>query len=402
MAKKSNQQPAGANPSSDPIGPRASKPLAGVSMTLINIGAAVGLAVLLVVVMEAMGSILKPFFIAIFLSILVYPAVALLIRFKVPRFVAYFIVFAAIIGIIYFLGVLVSINVSAFAERLPFYEARLTTITEQAIELIRHLMSFDRWGLTKGIDLSAIDPFQYISIPKITSYVGASLGSVFNIVGEIFVILIFMVFILMEVDRIPARVTWAYGEENAPEILAVADDINVSVMKYLWVKTLINITVGFLTGLVLGIGGIDFYILWGIIAFVLNYIPYVGSLFAVGFPFLMALIQISPLGALVILLCLAAVHFALGNFIEPKVMGRELNLSPLVVLIALAFWGWLWGFIGMVLAIPITATIKIVMEHIPATRNLARFMSDVLEPPAELPPRRHIPVLSLLSRLRKK
>jgi predicted PurR-regulated permease PerM len=219
---------------------------------------------------------------------------------------------------------------------------------------------------------------------------------VFDIIGEVFVILFFMVFILMEVDRIPARVTWAYGEANAPGILAVADDINTSVMKYLWVKTLINLATGLLTALVLGIAGIDFFILWGIIAFVLNYIPYIGSIFAVAFPVLMALVQITPLGALVILLCLIAVHFTLGNFIEPKVMGRELNLSPLVVLIALAFWGWLWGFIGMVLAIPITATIKIVMEHIPATRNLSRFMSDVLELPAEQPPRRRIPIFTLL------
>jgi AI-2 transport protein TqsA len=402
MAKKSEPQSAGAKPStprSSPVLPPLGQ--APASMTIFNIGAAVGLAVLLVVVMEATASILKPFFIAIFLSILVYPAVAVLIRFRVPRFVAYFVVFAAIIGVIYVLGVLVSINVSAFAERLPFYEARLTTITDQTLELIRHLMSLDRWGITKGIDLSAIDPFQYISLPKITSYIGASLGSVFNIVGEIFVILIFMIFILMEVDRIPARVTWAYGEENSPEILAVADDINTSVMKYLWVKTLINFSAGFLTSLILGIAGIDFFILWGIMSFVLNFIPYVGSIFAVAFPFLMALVQINPLGAVVILILLVAVHFALGNFLEPKIMGRELNLSPLVVLISLAFWGWLWGFIGMVLAIPITATIKIVMEHIPATRNMARFMSDVLEPPAEAPPRRHIPIFSLLRRSRK-
>ncbi|MBN2224577.1 MAG: AI-2E family transporter [Deltaproteobacteria bacterium] len=395
MAKKSEKQPVGTTPPENPTIP------ATTSMTLINIGAAVGLAVLFVVVMQAMGSILKPFFIAIFLSILIYPAVALLVRFKVPRFIAYFVVFGAIVGVIYVLGILVSINVSAFVERLPFYETRLTTITEQALMLIQRMITFDRWGLTKGIDLTAIDPFQYISLPKITSYIGASLGSVFDIVGVVFVILFFMVFILMEADRIPARVTWAYGEANAPEILAVADDINTSVMKYLWVKTLINIATGLLTALVLGIGGIDFFILWGIMAFVLNYIPYVGSIFAVGFPFLMALVQISPLGALVILLCLIVVHFSLGNFIEPKVMGRELNLSPLVVLISLAFWGWLWGFIGMVLAIPITATIKIVMEHIPATRNLARFMSDVLELPAERPPRRRIPIFSLLQRTKR-
>lgn len=401
MAKKNDSHPPNSTPPSRPLPPPMMPQ--SPSMTIINIGAAVGLAVLLVVVMQATASILKPFFIAIFLSILVYPAVALLIRFRVPRFAAYFIVFAAIIGVIYVLGVLVSINVSAFVERLPFYEARLTALTEQAVELIRHLMSLDRWGLTKGIDLSAIDPLQYISIPKITSYIGASLGSVFSIVGEIFIILVFMVFILMEVDRIPARVTWAYGEEHAPEILAVADDINTSVMKYLWVKTLINVATGLLTSLILGIGGIDFFVLWGIVAFVLNYIPYVGSIFAVIFPALMALIQLTPLGALVITSCLVAMHNLLGNFIEPKVMGRELNLSPLVVLISLAFWGWLWGFIGMVLAIPITATIKIVMENIPATRNLARFMSDVLEPPPDTPPvRRHIPIFSRLIRVRKK
>jgi AI-2 transport protein TqsA len=394
MVKKSEKQPVSAGPPGNPSPP--------LSLSLINVAAAVGLAVLFVVVMQALSSILKPFFIAIFLSILIYPAVAVLVRFKVPRFIAYFVVFAAIIGVIYVLGILVSINVSAFAERLPFYETRLTLITDQAVELIRRMMSFDRWGLTKGIDLKAIDPFQYISIAKITSYIGASVGSVLSIVGEVFVILFFMVFILMEVDRIPARVTWAYGEEKTPEILAVADDINASVMKYLWVKTLINFSAGLLTAVILGITGIDFFILWGIMSFVLNFIPYVGSIFAVAFPFLMALVQVSPLAAVVILLLLIAVHFALGNFLEPKIMGRELNLSPLVVLISLAFWGWLWGFVGMVLAIPITATIKIVMEHIPATRNIARLLSDVLElPPDVPPPRHHFPIFSLLRRDKK-
>jgi predicted PurR-regulated permease PerM len=396
MAKKSDKQPIDVKPPEDPDVPTGS------SMTLFNIGVAVGLAVLLVVVMQALGSILKPFFIAVFLSILIYPAVSFLIRLKVPRFVAYFVVFAAIFGLIYVLGVLVSINVSAFAERIPFYEERLTTITDQGIELMRRIMTFDRWGVTKGIDLEKFNPFQYISIDKVTAYLGTSIGSVFDIIGEVFVVLFFMVFILMEVDRFGARVRWAYGDTNAPEILAVADDINASVMKYLWVKTLINIATGLLTALVLGIGGVDFFILWGIIAFVLNYIPYIGSIFAAGFPVLMALVQLSPLAALVILLCLIAVHTVLGNFIEPKVMGRELNLSPLVVLIALAFWGWLWGFVGMVLAIPITATLKIVMEHIQATRNLSRFMSDVLEPPPDTPVDRPTLTASLLRRIKRR
>jgi AI-2 transport protein TqsA len=389
MAQKSDKPPVDVKPPENPGTPPS------VSMTLINIGVAVGLAVLLAVVMQALGSILKPFFIAVFLCILIYPAIGFLVRHKVPRVVAYLVVFTVIGGLFYVLGVLVSINVGNFIERLPFYEDRLNTIADQALAIVQHIIALDRWGLTKGIDLSQFNPFQYISLEKVTAYIGSSLGSVVDIVGKALVVIFFMVFILLEVRRVPARVRWAYGDENAPAILAVADNINKSVMRYLWVKTLVSLVVGGSFALILGLSGVDFFVLWGIIAFLLNFIPYIGSIIATIFPAMMALVQFSPLWALVLLGALIAVQFSIGNFVEPKIMGRELNLSPLVVLISLAFWGWLWGFVGMVLAIPITATIKIVMEHIPATRNLARFMSDVLEPPGETAGDRRGPLVSL-------
>jgi AI-2 transport protein TqsA len=396
MTKVDDRQPGGAH--RPPAPSRAPTPQTTALLTVIGIGVGVGLAVLLAVVMRALGSIIKPFFIAVFLCILIYPAVGFFVRIRVPRVLAYLIVFIVIGGLFYVLGILVSINVASFIERLPFYEQRLTAITDRVLSIAQRVIALDRWGLTSGINFSDFNPFQYISLDKITAYIGSSIGSVVDIVGSAFVVIFFMVFILMEVDRFPARVRWAYGDEKAPAILAVSDDINRSVMKYLWVKTFINVATGLLTALVLVIAGVDFWILWGILAFLLNYIPYVGSIFAILLPALMALVQLSPLAALVILGVLIALHFVLGNFIEPKAMGRELNLSPLVVLIALAFWGWLWGFIGLVLAIPITATIKIVMEHIPATRNFARFMSDVLEIPTEHPGKKRRPIVSLFSR----
>lgn len=350
---------------------------------LINIGVVVGLSVLITIIFRTLGPILKPFLIAIFLAYLLYPTVSFLSKKKIPKSLAYILVFIFIFGLFYVLGALITINVNAFLDNLPEYELRFQQLLEQVSGLVRDFGILQRLGLEEKLDFREFSLFEYISIDRLTSYIGSSLGSFIEIVGNILVVVFFMIFILMEADRFNARVNWAYGSKKGGKILNVIDDINHSVRKYLWAKTLISLGTGLLFALILGVFGVEFFILWGLLAFLLNFIPYIGSYVATILPVAMAFIQIqfSPIEVLIILGLLLVIQNVVGNIIEPRVLGRELNLSPLVVLIALAFWGWLWGLTGMFLAIPVTASVKIVMEHIPETRNIARLMSDVTEPP---------------------
>lgn len=353
------------------------------SLGMLNVSLLVGLAVLLTIIMRSLAVILKPFFIAVFISYLIYPGVTYLAKRKVPKFLAYILVFFFIFGILYILGALISVNITDFIDRIPEYEMKFRNLLIQAGEFIQKYSILQRLGLEEKISLTEFDIFQYISVSRLTGYLGTSIGSFFDILGNLLVVLFFMIFILMEIERFPARIEYAYGE-RAEKAFQVTEAINSSVRKYLGVKTLVSLGTGGLYALILGVAGVDFWILWGFLGFILNYIPYIGSYIATIFPTVLALIQFGPLVAVVLLALMLTVQTIMGSIVEPKVLGRELNLSPILVLIALAFWGWVWGFVGMFLSIPITASLKIIMDHVEETRVVARLMSDVREVPEEV------------------
>ena len=349
---------------------------------MLNVSLLVGLAVLLTIIMRSLAVILKPFFIAVFISYLIYPGVTYLAKRKVPKFLAYILVFFFIFGILYILGALISVNVNDFIDRIPEYELKFQNLLAQTAEFAQKYSILQRLGLEDEVSLTEFDIFQYISVSRLTGYLSSGVGSFFDILGNILVVLFFMIFILLEIERFPARIEYAYGD-RAETAFQVTEAINKSVRKYLGVKTLVSLGTGGLYALILGVAGVDFWILWGFLGFILNYIPYIGSYIATIFPTILALIQFGPLVAVVLLVLMLTVQTIMGSIVEPKVLGRELNLSPILVLIALAFWGWVWGFVGMFLSIPITATIKIIMDHVEETRVVARLMSDVREVPSE-------------------
>lgn len=360
-------------------------------MTFVNIGMAVGLAVLLAIIMKTLAPILKPFFIALFLSYLLYPIVEYLVKKRVPKFLAYSLVFLLIFGLFYVLGAIITVQVNEFIDNLDTYKARLTDILTQVTAFLQKYSILERFGFDSDLidfrEFSPLEKLQELILSKLdlsraTGYIGSSLGSFLDIVANILIVAFFMIFLLLEIDRLPARIKYAYGEES-DLIIEVIEEVDRSVRKYLMVKTMVSLVTGMTYSIVLWIAGVDFFLLWGLLAFLLNFIPYIGSYIATAFPVVVALILLSPLSALIVFIILIAIQMVMGNIIEPKLLGRELNLSPVVVLISLAFWGWLWGLVGMFLSIPITSTIKIIMEYIPETQNIARLMSDVVEVPSD-------------------
>ncbi|MBN1572187.1 MAG: AI-2E family transporter [Deltaproteobacteria bacterium] len=380
MAKKSAEQK-GDGRSILPIKP---------GMTFVNIGMAVGLAVLLTIIMKTLAPILKPFFIALFLSYLLYPIIEYLAKRKVPKFLAYLLVFLLIFGLFYVLGAIITVQVNEFIDNLDTYKGRLADLFTQFAAFLQRYSILERLGFDSGLmDFREFSPLEKLQelilskldLSKITGYIGSSLGSFLDVVVNILVVAFFMIFLLLEIDRLPARIKYAYGEDS-DLIIEIVEEVDRSVRKYLMVKTMVSLITGITYTIVLWIAGVDFFLLWGLLAFLLNYIPYIGSYVATVLPVLVALIILSPLSVLIVLIILLAIQMIMGNIVEPKLLGRELNLSPVVVLISLAFWGWLWGLTGMFLSIPITATIKIVMEYIPETQNVARLMSDVVEVPS--------------------
>jgi AI-2 transport protein TqsA len=341
------------------------------------IGIGVILAVVLVIALRALGSILKPFLIAVFFCILISPVERLLVRINIPRLVAYLLIFSAAITAGFFMGKLISFNVRAFSNELPVYEETIQGQIERLDKSIQNVEILREFGVTEEFNLRELVTSGYFSAERLKAIVNRSIGSFFSLVGNTLVVFLLMIFILLETDHFPARVVYAYGEARSGKILEVAQTIVGDVMKYLTIKTLIAVVTGFVFTGLLGACGVEFFVLWGVSAFVLHFIPYIGSYLAVLLPVAMVFVQFSPEAAALMLGILVVVQLVLGSYLEPRVMGRELKLSPLFIVLALAFWGWVWGIVGVFLAVPITATIKIVMENFSGTRGIARLMSDV-------------------------
>ncbi|MBN2224579.1 MAG: AI-2E family transporter [Deltaproteobacteria bacterium] len=344
---------------------------------IIKIGMTVILAVIAVFVLKTLGPILKPLLIAIFLYVLICPIEQFLMRIKVPRFVAYVLIFIALFIVGFFLGKLISYNVKSFMEKLPIY----------AHSIQRMIAGFTVWiGGTNflgeiGVDWIPADlPISASTINRVLrEYAARGIGSVFGLVGTLFLIFFLMVFIILEVEQFSPRVIYAYGKRRSNRILRVIKAVNRDVRKYLVIKTALATVDGIIFALLLWACGVEFSILWGVSAFMLFFIPYVGVHVAILLPVLMVLVQFSGAAALLMLVVLGIIQILMGNYVSPRIMGKGLNLSPLVILFSLTFWGWLWGVVGVFMAIPITATIKIIMEDTHSTRKTARLLGTECE-----------------------
>ncbi|MBT6581126.1 MAG: AI-2E family transporter, partial [Bacteroidetes Order II. Incertae sedis bacterium] len=210
---------------------------------------------------------------------------------------------------------------------------------------------------------------------SIASVLTTGLGSFISFVTTTFLVLLFMLFMLASSGEMAKKVSVAFSPHYSERISSVLKVVDSHVRQYLVTKTLISLGTGFLTWAVLLVLGVDFPLVFGFIAFVLNFIPNIGSTISVLFPFALSLLQFESLFVpLFVILGLGGTQMTMGNVVEPRILGYSLNISPLLILVCLIFWGWLWGIWGMVLAVPITATIKIVFENMPAFRPLAFLM----------------------------
>jgi AI-2 transport protein TqsA len=190
-------------------------------------------------------------------------------------------------------------------------------------------------------------------------------------------VLLFMIFILAGSGQLSRKIEGAFQDEHARSMASIIAKIDEKVRQYLVTKTLVSAGTGGLSALILWIIGVDFPLLWGFITFLFNYIPNFGSLLSTVFPVILALVQFdTPTPALVALVLLVVMQNIMGNILEPRIMAFSLNLSPVLVLVSLIFWGWLWGVVGMILAVPIMSMIKIVFEHIDTLKPVAALMSS--------------------------
>jgi len=304
-------------------------------------------------------SVLVSFLVAVFLAVLGTPPVLWLQRRGAPPVVAALLVVTGMVATLLLAGALVGASFDGFAAAMPAYQARL------AEEIVSRRAWLDAHGI-RGLEEALRGVANPGALMSLTARLVTGLGAALS---DAVLIVLTTAFILLEVSGLPAKLRAVLGDplQLFPEVTRFAADIK----RYMVIKTLVSLATGGLVAGWLAVLGVDFPILWGFLAFLLNFVPNVGSTLAAAPAVLLAFVQHGAGTAALAAGGYMTVNFILDNVIETRLMGRRLELSTLVVFLSLLFWGGLLGPVGMVLCVPLTMTLKFGCERFDGTRWIA-------------------------------
>ncbi|MCW4628391.1 MULTISPECIES: AI-2E family transporter [Marinomonas] len=321
----------------------------------------VGFAAFIIIIagLKAASQIVVPFMLSVFIAIICAPLMSSLRHRKVPTWLAIILVVMLILVGIGSLAVLVGASLDNFSSQLPSYKARFAEETSNLIKLVN---SF-------GLQISYDQVKGYIDPSALMQMVANALRGLGSALTNLILVVMIVIFILFEAVELPKKLSVALND--ASQSLQKFESFIQSVNRYLVIKTLVSILTGVLITLWLWVIGVDFPILWGVCAFLLNFVPNIGSIIAAVPAVLLAFVQLGSLSAGLTAAGFLAVNLIIGNVIEPRYMGKGLGLSTLVVFLSLLLWGWVFGPVGMLLSIPLTIIMKLAFEAHPRMQWLA-------------------------------
>jgi AI-2 transport protein TqsA len=324
-------------------------------------GSLMGCAAFVIVVagMKAAAVLVVPFFLAAFLAIICAPPLFWMQKKGIPSVVGILILMLGAIGAQMVLVTLVSSSIADFSNNLPFYQERLMSLINGSLGVLSRY----------GIDVEADKLTQIFDPGHILRLSANVLNSLGGVLTNTFFVFLTFVFILSEAAGFPnkIRALSSNREVDLDNYAEISDGVN----RYLGIKTLTSLVTGGAVTLWLAVQGVDFPIMWGVFAFLFNYIPNIGSIIAAVPAVLLALVQLGPVPAAFAGLGFLIVNTVVGSVIEPRVMGQGIGLSALVVFLSLAFWGWVLGPVGMLLSVPLTMAAKIALGSHASTRWLS-------------------------------
>jgi AI-2 transport protein TqsA len=315
--------------------------------------------VVIIAGMKASATIFVPFLLSAFIAIISAPPMAWLQRKGVPSVLAVLIVVCGIFCIGFLITGLVGQSVTDFSQHVGLYKAKLKTLTA----------AVTTWLSGMGVNVKALALDEVFDPGAAMNLAASLLNSLGNVLANGFLILMTVIFMLLEAASFPTKLKAIMGPDQArrPPWKLFLNDVK----RYMAIKTWVSLATGVIIAAWLFVLGVDYAILWGVLAFTLNYVPNIGSIIAAVPAILLALIQLGPARALGAAAGYLAVNLVMGNVIEPRFMGRGLGLSTLVVFLSLIFWGWVLGPVGMLLSVPLTITAKIALDSRDETRWLA-------------------------------
>ena len=309
-------------------------------------------AIIIIAGLKAAQPLILPILLAVFFAIVSYPITNGLVKIRLPRFMAVFITICIDCGFLVGLAYLMN-----FLAR----DLSRTVVTKYVPLFNEKYASLNTWLTKHNLEDSFKNIQEVLSSDKIMAASGQVFGAAATFISVLVLVLILMTFFLSETQVYTENLN-TISKEKGPNfnkaLKATAD-----IQRYLGIKTLISFITGLLAFVLCYICQVDFPILWGLVAFALNFIPTIGSIVAAIPPVLLALILNGPGSAFIVMLGYLAINMMLGNFIEPLLLGKQFGIATAVVLLSVLFWGFIWGPIGMLLAVPLTMIMKLALEN---------------------------------------
>ena len=310
--------------------------------------------------MQMMSVLLVPFLIAAFLALITVKPMLWLQAHRVPSILAALLIVTMLMLILATVGAILGTSIAEFTAALPAYQARLDVIIDGVFKFVVKNFNVDE-SIQSMSDM--IDPGFAMGL------VAGLLNSLREVLTNTFLIVFTMIFILLEAGTARTKFEAAFG--RSADTLENVRDFMQNLGRYLGIKTLISMATGLCAGTLTWSLGLDFPLLWAMLAFLLNYVPTIGSIIAAVPAVLLALIQIGPGAAGATAVGFIFINIVFGNFLEPRLMGYGVGISPLVVFVGLVAWGWIFGPVGMLLSVPLTMTLKMALESDDRTRWIA-------------------------------
>ncbi len=299
---------------------------------------------------KIMEPIISPLLVALFIAAISAPAMFWLMSHKIPQSIALSIVICVVFIASFLIFNVVGKSLSHFIADIPSYQQKLQLIS---LNLIPKLETF-------GIAFNTEEIHKVFDLGAIMGFVGKTFSGVLNTLTNAFLIFLLVIFILIEFASFGVKVRQI--TKKPEKTMASLQHFSNTLNQYIVLKSLMSLLTAIPIMFALMIMDIDYPFLWGFLIFILNFIPNVGSIIAAIPIVLLALVQQGYISAIIVFAIIIIVNNIVGNVIEPKIMGRRLGLSSLVVFISLVFWGWLLGTVGMFLSVPLTMALKIALE----------------------------------------
>lgn len=326
--------------------------------------------------LQAAKGLLVPLLLASFLALVCTGPVRWLERHRVPVPLAVGITVLGLVAPVGLVGGVVGASIGEFTSRLPRYQVNL----RESLRALEEELTARGVPVSASEVLAAIDPGATLGLAR------DLLTTVTGVFGNSFLILFTLIFMLAEACYFPQKLELAFPQAEAT--LARLERFHRDMNRYLALKSLVSLLTGLTVWIFLAVVGVDFALIWGLVAFLLNYIPNIGSFIAAIPAVLVTYLQLGVGSALLVVTGYAVINVVLGNGLEPRVMGEGMGLSTFVVVLSLVFWGWVLGPAGMLLAVPLTMALRFALESAETTRPLAILLastSRVRELPARLP-----------------